>query len=154
MYDQALVRQEKSRGRSPDTLITVGRMGSVHGCQGDYRKALELYDRVLVGQERLLGRDHLSTLTTVNNMALVYVTTRKRWNCTNGHWLGGKSLLGETTPTPTIVNNMALVYGRQGDYTKALEFYDQALAGKEKSLGRDHPGTIDTVHNMASVYES
>jgi tetratricopeptide (TPR) repeat protein len=60
--------------------------------------------------------------------------------------------LGDHPDTLTTVNNMALVYESQGDYSKALEWYDRALAGKERSLGRDHPSTLTTVNNMASVY--
>ena len=51
----------------------------------------------------------------------------------------------------TTVNNMASVYDNQ-DYNKTLEWYGRALAGLEKSLGKDHPDTLATVNNMASVY--
>jgi len=47
---------------------------------------------------------------------------------------------------------MASVYHSQGDYSKALELYDRALAGIERSLGRDHPSTLIIVNNMAFVY--
>ena len=49
---------------------------------------------------------------------------------------------------------MAMVYVSQGEYTKALEWYQRALAAKEKSLGMDHPSTLDTVNNMANEYVS
>jgi len=46
------------------------------------------------------------------------------------------------------------VYTMQGDYSKALEWHGRALAGREKSLGKDHPDTLNTVNNMALVYEN
>jgi tetratricopeptide (TPR) repeat protein len=47
---------------------------------------------------------------------------------------------------------MAIVFYNQGQYEKALEWYGRALDGKEKTLGKDHPSTLDTVHNMAGVF--
>src|SRR5258706_4087181 len=52
------------------------------------------------------------------------------------------------------VHCMALVFNKQGQYDKALTYYERALAGKEKSLGVDHPSTLATVHNMASVFDN
>jgi tetratricopeptide (TPR) repeat protein len=54
------------------------------------------------------------------------------------------------------VNSMALVYydNQEGNYKKALEWYQRALDGKEASLGSDHPDTLGTVNNMAGVYDN
>jgi hypothetical protein len=43
---------------------------------------------------------------------------------------------------------MALVFDNQGEYGKALEWYQRALDGSEKTLGMDHPDTLGTVNNM------
>jgi len=51
-----------------------------------------------------------------------------------------------------IVDNIALVFDNQGQYEKALEFYERALAGRQKALGVDHPDTLTTVNNMASIF--
>ncbi|KAF8468787.1 hypothetical protein BDZ91DRAFT_645506, partial [Kalaharituber pfeilii] len=47
--------------------------------------------------------------------------------------------------------NVALIFHEQGQYFKALEWYERALAGSEKTLGAGHPDTLTTVHNMASA---
>ena len=47
---------------------------------------------------------------------------------------------------------MAFLFSNQGKYDTALEWYKRALAGKEKSLGPDHPSTLTTVHNMAFAF--
>ncbi|KAL0634817.1 hypothetical protein Q9L58_006250 [Maublancomyces gigas] len=39
-----------------------------------------------------------------------------------------------------------------GQYNEALEWYGRALTGYEKTLGEEHPSTLDTVHSMAVVY--
>jgi tetratricopeptide (TPR) repeat protein len=53
-----------------------------------------------------------------------------------------------------VIGFLGSVYYSQGDYSKALEWHDQALAEQERSLGRDHPLTLATVNNMALVYGS
>ena len=47
---------------------------------------------------------------------------------------------------------MALVYSAQGDYAKALEYYEKDLEISERVLGSDHPDTATTYNNMANVY--
>ena len=39
-----------------------------------------------------------------------------------------------------------------GGYEKALEYYERALKGREKTLGKTHPDTLSTVMNIANVY--
>ncbi|KAF8538700.1 hypothetical protein BDD12DRAFT_884441 [Trichophaea hybrida] len=142
-YQRALDGKEKTLGKDhPSTLDTVNNMASVFRSQGDYGKALEWYQRALDGKEKTLGKDHPSTLDTVHNMALRALD-------------GYEKTLGKDHPsTLTTVNNMASVFDRQGDYGKALEWYQRALDGKEKTLGKDHPSTLDTVNNMALVFGS
>ena len=49
---------------------------------------------------------------------------------------------------------MANVFQNKGQYDKALEWYQRALDGSEKVLGKDHPGTLGTVQNMATVFQN
>ena len=48
---------------------------------------------------------------------------------------------------------MALVYDKMGEYGRALDFYNKALAIKEKVLGTEHPSTATTYHNLAILYD-
>ena len=48
---------------------------------------------------------------------------------------------------------MAGVYQAQGDYEKALEYYEKDLEISERTLGSDHPSTATTYNNMAGVYK-
>ena len=49
-------------------------------------------------------------------------------------------------------NNLGVVYHNLKDYEKALEYYERALKGNEKMLGKMHPETLMTVMNIANVY--
>ncbi len=60
--------------------------------------------------------------------------------------------MGKEHPdTATTYNNIAGVYYAQGEYEKALEWYDRALKIYEKVFGKQHPHTIKIVNNMQFV---
>jgi tetratricopeptide (TPR) repeat protein len=42
----------------------------------------------------------------------------------------------------------------KADYATAMEWYERALDGYEKTLGMDHPSALDTAHNMAVVFDA
>ncbi|KAF8533194.1 hypothetical protein BDD12DRAFT_947879 [Trichophaea hybrida] len=48
---------------------------------------------------------------------------------------------------------VGIVFWEKGDYSSALKWYQRALDGREKILGRDHPDTLTTVNNMALVFD-
>ncbi|KAF3159962.1 hypothetical protein TWF751_000514 [Orbilia oligospora] len=50
------------------------------------------------------------------------------------------------------VHNIALVFSNQGKYDEAMQWYERALAGREKALGKDHPSTLSTINNIAGVF--
>ena len=58
----------------------------------------------------------------------------------------------EHEKTATSYNNIGLVYMRQCDYGKALEYHQKALATREKVLGTEHPDTAQSYNNIAGVY--
>ena len=44
-----------------------------------------------------------------------------------------------------------MVFWHKGENDKALEWYQRALDGREKALGKYHPRTLEAVHNIATV---
>lgn len=47
---------------------------------------------------------------------------------------------------------LGLTNDELGQYGEALKWYERALAGYVKAFGNEHPSTLATVHNIASVY--
>ncbi|MCJ1313658.1 hypothetical protein MMC25_007337 [Agyrium rufum] len=47
-----------------------------------------------------------------------------------------------------------LFYQGQGRYDEAETLFERALAGREKKLGPEHPDTLGTVENLATVYRN
>ena len=55
--------------------------------------------------------------------------------------------------TAASYNEIGLAYKKQGDYGKALEYYQKAMAIVEKNLGADHPNTASSYNNIGVVYD-
>jgi hypothetical protein len=49
--------------------------------------------------------------------------------------------------------NMASVFNRQGEHGQDLQWYLRALNGREKTLGRGHPDTLNSINSMANVFK-
>ncbi|KAF8451346.1 hypothetical protein BDZ91DRAFT_669232, partial [Kalaharituber pfeilii] len=56
----------------PTTLTTVNNIAALFQDMGQHDKALEYFQRALVGREKALGTEHPTTLTTVNNIAALF----------------------------------------------------------------------------------
>ncbi|KAJ5899180.1 hypothetical protein N7495_003924 [Penicillium taxi] len=171
MYQRALAGREKALG--PDhtsTLMTVNNLGLLYSDQdklkeaeemyqralGKLKEAEEMYQRALAGREKALGPDHTSTLTTVNNLGLLYKNQGKLKEAEEMYQraLAGreKALGPDHTSTLDTVNNLGILYYNQGKLKEAEEMYQRALAGREKALGPDHTSTLDTVNNLEILY--
>lgn len=61
------------------TLASLGNLGNVYGSLQNWEKALEYYERALKGWEKLKGKVHPSTLTSVMNIAMVYIDGLKEY---------------------------------------------------------------------------
>ena len=51
-------------------------------------------------------------------------------------------------------NNIGAVHVNKGEYDKALEHFQKALAIDLKQLGPEHPDVAASYHNMAYVYKA
>src|SRR5947208_15125339 len=106
--------------------------------QGRYDDALEWHERALAGKEKTLGKDHPSTLDTVNNMAVVFHKQGRYDDALEWYEraLAGKErTLGKDDPsTLDTVNNMGAVFHKNGRYDDALEWYERDLRSIDSSV--------------------
>ncbi|KAG2411912.1 hypothetical protein HFD88_009468 [Aspergillus terreus] len=134
------------------------RIGNLYSDQGKLKEAEDMYQRALVGYEKALGPDHLSTLDTVNNLGNLYADQGKLKEAEEMYQraLAGyeKALGPEYLSILDTVNNLGNLYADQGKLKEAEEMYQRALAGKEKALGPNHSSTLNTVNNLGVLYEA
>jgi tetratricopeptide (TPR) repeat protein len=120
---------------------------------GDTAGALPLFRHALESRERVLGKEHPDTLSSVNNLAGCLDTMgeaeaalplfrRALESC--------ERVLGKDHPdTLRSVNNLAGCLSALGDAAAALPLYRRALESCERVLGEEHPNTLRTVNNLA-----
>jgi tetratricopeptide (TPR) repeat protein len=136
------------------TLGTLNSLGNMLNGIGDYEEARKVYEKCLLGKEKVLGEDHKKTLMTVNNLGIGYRRMKdyeKALEYFERALKGSEKTLGKTHPdTLGTVMNIGIVY-RDGmkDYRKAEELYRRALEGYEAQLGKDNENTKNCAKNLA-----
>jgi CHAT domain-containing protein/Tfp pilus assembly protein PilF len=134
----------------------------------DYAKARELFERALAIREKVLGPEHPSTATSLNNLASTY---KKMHDYAKARELHERALairekvLGPEHPdTATSLDNLADTYCKpfsfdikeqyitMSDRANAEELHKRALAIREKVLGPEHPHTATSLKNLADTH--
>ena len=102
----------------------------------------------------MLGMEHQNTLTSVDNLALVFQYQGKYREAekVNRRALEGKeSILGVEHPdTLTSVYYLAPLLQAKGRDDGAPVLYQRAIAGSLKTLGPHHPTTLACSNNYSS----
>ena len=133
-------------------------VGTFHLDGGRYEVAEPMLQWVLEYAERVQGKEHSNTLTSVNNLAgLLY---------SKGDYAGAEPLyrraledrervMGKDHPsTLGSVSGLAFLLYSKGDYVGAEPLYRRALEGSERVLGKDHPDTLDSVNRLGLLLRS
>jgi tetratricopeptide (TPR) repeat protein len=125
---------------------------------GKYQDAEELCRQTLKLRTQMLGVEHPSTLTSMNNLAFVLNSQGKYKEAEAMHRQALKLrtlVLGAEHPdTLTSINNFALVLNSQGKYKDAETMHQQALKLRTRVLGAEHPDTLISINNVALVLNS
>ncbi|RKL04917.1 hypothetical protein BFJ70_g17166 [Fusarium oxysporum] len=123
--------------------------------QGRYEGAAKLYRETLEAREKVLGKEHPDTLSSMNNLALVLRKIGKYEEAEKMHretLEAREKVLGKEHPsTLSSMNNLALVLGNMGEYEEAEKMHRETLELKEKVLGKEHPSTLSSMNNLALV---
>jgi tetratricopeptide (TPR) repeat protein len=128
--------------------------------QGKLGEAEKMYQRALEGYDKALGRDHTSTLNTVNNLGNLYKNQGKLGDAEKMYQRaleGREKALGrDHTSTLDTVNNLGNLYADQGKLGEAEKMYQRALDGYEKALGPElaafYIPALNTVYNLGVLF--
>ncbi len=117
-----------------------------------FKESEQIYRRALALSEKILGQDHPSTLSSLNNLGVVLNSQGKYEEAEQRHRQAlavKERILGQNYPsTLGSVGNLGIVLESQGKYEEAEQRHRQALALREKVLGPDHPSTIRSRNNL------
>ncbi|MFD4657474.1 tetratricopeptide repeat protein [Kitasatospora sp. NPDC058444] len=123
---------------------------------GLYTTGIQYWGSLSTTSERLLGNDHLDTLSTRHNLASAY------WEADDidqamllqEQVLADRQRLVDADDPAllTSLNNLAVTYWDAGRIDEARNLQEQVLADRERVLGTDHLDTLMTRNNLAIVY--
>ncbi|OAP56891.1 hypothetical protein AYL99_09003 [Fonsecaea erecta] len=145
----------------------MNNLAAVLSDQGKYEAAEQMHREVVEVRERVLGKEHLSTLTSMNNvagvlcgdvynnLALVLSDQGKYEAAEQMHRevveVIERALGKEHPSTLTSINNLALVLSHQGKYEAAEQMHREVVEVRERVLGKEHPETLTSINNLAAV---
>jgi len=124
--------------------------------KGEYKRALVLSQAILDIAEEQLGKKHLDTAISLNNLAGVYQVIGE-YNKAEPLYQRAlaihESQSGVEDPsTASILNNLAELYRDMGKYSKAKLLHERALMIRKKRLGNNDPLTAISLSNLAEIY--
>jgi tetratricopeptide (TPR) repeat protein len=133
------------------------KLGELYANQGRLADAEAMYERALQGEEKALGKEHLLTLNTVNDLGIIYMQQgrlKEAEKMFKRALQGKEKALGrEHESTLDTVDSLGSLYMNQGR-REAEAMYKRALGGREKAQGPEHTSTLDTANNLGIFYKS
>jgi tetratricopeptide (TPR) repeat protein len=133
------------------------RVGRCQTTLGQYSAAGTTHQRALSLREKSLGRKHIWTLASMNEVGLAF---RDQGRYKEAEAMSRQALVlcetvfGREHPaTLAVMSILAKVLYCQGKYKAAEAMNRQTLALKETVLGREHPDTLTTMNNLALVLD-
>jgi tetratricopeptide (TPR) repeat protein len=134
------------------------RVGQCQESLGQYTAAEISHRQASSLRKEVLGPEHPSTLTSMNDLALVLHNQGKyvEAEATNRQTLAQEEkILGCEHPSTLMsMGNLAAVLDRQGKYEEAEAMNRETLKQMEKVLGREHPDTLTSMNDLALVLDS
>jgi non-specific serine/threonine protein kinase/serine/threonine-protein kinase len=130
-------------------------IGRVYRNLGLWERSAQLLERALSQQRELLGNDHPDTLSTMNDLAAVYVFQRRLADAEilYRESLATRRLLGpHRIDTLQTQNALADVYIGHKRYVEAESLLVEALGGLRQALGDDDPRTRAAMRTLGRVY--
>ena len=147
---------------------TLGRLSYLQGklitalrkhiaAQGKYMAAEQFFQKAQSIREQALGVEHPDVLTTINNLADVYVEHGKL-NVAEELYkdvlaVRTRILEAEHPAVAQTLHSMAQLSYFQGQYAHAQQVYNQVRTTREKVLGPEHPDVAQSLYGLALIYQ-
>jgi Tfp pilus assembly protein PilF len=118
-----------------------------------------MYELALQGYEEALGPTHTSTLSTVNNLGLLYANQGKLGEAEQMYkraLRGYEEALGDERvqqyrPALITLENMGDLYVKQAETAKAQALYVRALSGLSTMLGKSSRSCVDLAAKIENM---
>ena len=133
-------------------------MGRIYRKLGEFKSAEPHLERALQIHQEELGKQHLKTLYSMSNLAVLCHTQRKYKEAErqfSDALTEFRRILGdENRTTLSCTINLASVYKAMGRHAEAEDLYGRALEVSRRVLGEEHIETLAAMNNLATLYET
>ena len=154
-HTQHALELQKSTNDKEAPAALLSKVGGSFYMLGKSQDAGQMYRQALELREKVLGKEHPDTLTSMNNLAGALRGQGKYEEAEQMHRQAlelTEKVLGKEHPdTLTSMNNLAGALRGQGKYEEAEQMHRQALELTEKVLGKEHPDTLTSMNNLAAA---
>jgi tetratricopeptide (TPR) repeat protein len=137
---------------------TYERLGIAKCEQGDYKAALEFYEKSFQIRQETLPPNHPHLAASYNNIGMVYNRLGEYPKALSSYekalHIQQQSLPSNHPDLGSSYINIGLVYYNMGEYPKAFSYYEKDLAISQKSLPPNHPDLAASYNNIGNVYYS
>jgi non-specific serine/threonine protein kinase/serine/threonine-protein kinase len=152
-----------------NTLISTTNLGVMLKTRGKFDEAEHLLREALAGFRSMFGDEHPDTMGAINNLASLLCVVGKldaAEPLLKDALAGARTHFGNEHPsTMALINNLgSVVYSmgqllyHQGKLNEALgkldaaePLYREALEGRRRKLGDEHPSTLTSINNLSAL---
>ena len=131
-------------------------IGNAYTSLALYPEAQQQLERTVAIQRRVLGEEHLETLTTMHDLTELYLDQGKYGQAEpliSKVFNLRKRLLGERHPdTLRSMTTLAGLYASQGKYLQAEPMMTRVLELSRSALGEGNPQTLVSMEDLGSLY--
>ncbi|KFA82002.1 hypothetical protein S40288_08003 [Stachybotrys chartarum IBT 40288] len=124
---------------------------------GRWGEAIRMQSMVIEERQRILGDEHPSTISAMNNLASTLGDQGKLDEAARMKQevlQKMERILGDEHPsTISAMNNLASTLGDQGKLDEAARMKQEVLQKRQRILGDEHPDTISAMNNLASTLD-
>ncbi len=156
--DRAAARMEGKFRKQPLVEASIREtIGDAYRDLGVYREAQDQIARALEIRRRLQGERHPDTLSTMNNLAIVFIRQGKYEEAeplARRVLALRRDVLGaEHSDTLRTMVTLATIYYFQGKYSQAEALEEKALEAGRRIRGPDDPEILQATVDLAATYK-
>ncbi|TGO02835.1 hypothetical protein PN36_18210 [Candidatus Thiomargarita nelsonii] len=145
-----------NNSQSLELAETYNNQAYQYSQEGQFKKALPLFEKALKIKTEKLGKKHPKTLISLINLAENYRALgllSKALPLSKESYRLSKEVFGEKhLNTLLSLNNLGGVYVELGRYSEALPLFETGYALSKEVFGEKHHNTIRSLNNLAGIY--
>ena len=155
---EVVMKDSQADDPESETYITkcMSKLAYAYSSNGEYRKALPLYDKVYQIRRESFGEDAKITMHSLKNLAVTYGNIgdyKKDLELEKQIYLKWKEKFGpEALGSVSLLANISYLYGQLGKYKNSLELDRIVYDRYRKLYGEDHPDTLLAQNNLGAAY--